>query len=94
MVIATGHTPGTIKISGSTPVEMARGLAHYCRTVLRFSFAWERTGGVQAPAVPSSLPPLAAPITLQKQCAPGQTNCYSYYMNVCTYGYSLAFVPW
>jgi alpha-N-acetylglucosaminidase len=89
VVIATGQTPGTIKISGSTPVEMARGLAHYCRTVLRFSFAWEKTGGVQAlAAVPSSLPPLAAPITLQKQCAPGQANCYSYYMNVCTETYS------
>ena len=87
-VITTGSAAGTINVGGSTPVEMARGLAHYCRTVLLFNFAWQKTGGFQVGRLPRSLPPLPAPIKLQKRCAAGQPRCYSYYMNVCTESYS------
>ena len=87
-VITTGSAAGTIRVGGSTPVEMARGLAHYCRTVLLFNFAWQKTGGFQVGRLPRSLPPLPAPIKLQKRCAAGQPRCYSYYMNVCTESYS------
>ena len=91
--VRTGSQPGTIAISGSTPVEMAYGLAQYCQSELLMSFVWERSGGFQTAGLPESLPALSAPLKYQKTCASGQgAACYTHYMNVVTGSYS-AF-PW
>jgi alpha-N-acetylglucosaminidase len=87
--ISTGARAGTVHIVGTSPVEMAYCLAHYCRTALYMNFAWQKNGGFQVSAVSSSrLPPVGAPIRLRKRCAAGQPHCYTYYMNVCTETYS------
>ena len=93
--IEASPTNGTIvRISGSTPVEMAYGLAYYCRTAFHMSFSWNATGGnVVPPTIPRKV--LAAPIRLQKQCAPSQAGrCYTYYANVCTLTYSMWSWSW
>ncbi len=52
------------------------------------TFAWNNTGGHQV-RLPTTIPPLAAPVKLQKRCAPSQGGrCYSYYMQPCTPTYS------
>ena len=81
--VDTGLRAGTVRIGGTTPVEMAYGLAQYCARVLLMSFTWERSGGFQISGLPASLPPLTRPWTLQKRCAPGQGvhGCYTHYMN-------------
>ena len=91
--IRPGSRPGTIAISGSTPVEMAYALAQYCQSELLMSFVWERSGGFQTAGLPNSLPALSATLKFQKMCATGQgATCYTHYMNVVTGSYS-AF-PW
>lgn len=89
-VVETGSRNGTIAISGVSPVEMAYGLARYCQRELHMSFVWERSGGFQTAGLPQSLPPMQAPLRLQKRCAAGQgdTGCYTHYMNVVTGSYS------
>ena len=83
-----------VRISGSTPVEMAYGLAHYCRTALHMSFSWNATGG-NVVTLPPAIPRPVAPIRLQKQCAPSQAGrCYTYYANVCTLTYSMWTWSW
>jgi alpha-N-acetylglucosaminidase len=82
-----------VRISGSSPVEMAYGLAHYCRTALNMSFSWNNTGGNQV-QLPPALPRPAAPIKIQKRCSPSQAHCYTYYANVCTLTYSMWSWDW
>jgi alpha-N-acetylglucosaminidase len=94
-VIANSDGPDSvIRIAGSTPIEMAYALAHYCRTSLNMSFSWNNTGGNQV-RLPPALPRLAAPIKLQRRCAPSQGGaCYTYYTNVCTLTYSMWAWDW
>ena len=94
-VIASNPTPdAVVLISGSTPVEMAYGLAHYCRTALNMSFSWNSTGG-NVVRLPPAIPRPTKPIKLQKHCAPSQGGkCYTYYTNVCTLTYSMWSWSW
>jgi len=86
--VATGDGAAvTVTISGTSPVEMAAALAHYCRTYLHMQFAWQKSGGFQTRMPEGPLPLLEAPITVQRRCAAGQRRCYSYMMNVCTLSY-------
>ena len=85
-----GRDSGMISIGGSTPVEMAYGLAQYCRQYLFMSFTWERSGGFQTKLPDGPLPQLAKPIKFQKKCANGQGigSCYTHYKNIVTESYS------
>lgn len=91
--LRAGKAPNTIEIAGTTAVEMSYALAHYSRTLLNASFSWNATGGNQV-RLPPTLPPLRAPLTLQKRCARSQPRCYSYYANVCTLTYSMWAWDW
>ena len=94
---ATATPDATVRISGSSAVEMAFGLAHYCRTKLNMTFSWNNTGGNQV-RLPRVLPRglgAAKPVKLQKHCAPSQGGrCFTYYANVCTLTYSMWSWDW
>jgi alpha-N-acetylglucosaminidase len=79
--VENGPTSGTIKISGSTAVEMAFALGTYLKKECLMSFSWAKTGGHQLIA-PSTWPSLAKPMVLNKRVP------YTYYENVVTVSYS------
>eukprot|EP01065_Artemidia_motanka_P051521 TRINITY_DN9112_c0_g1_i1.p1 TRINITY_DN9112_c0_g1~~TRINITY_DN9112_c0_g1_i1.p1 ORF type:complete len:827 (+),score=257.62 TRINITY_DN9112_c0_g1_i1:54-2534(+) len=80
---------GKIVLQGSGGVEMSSALNWYLNNYLNVTYDWNTYGAGQMPPKGATLPmPPATGIMKQRQVP------WSYYMNVCTYGYSLAFVPW
>jgi len=77
----------SIVLRGTGAVELAAAFNWYLNDYLNVTVDWNTYGAQQ---LPDSLPlplPAASPVVARRVE-------WSYYMNVCTYGYSLAFVPW
>ncbi len=85
--LGPGAAPGTVALSGTSGVELARGAAHYLRTRCNMSFAWPRTGGNQV-AAPEEWP------TVHTAESHYRTVEYSYFQNVVESSYSFAFYSW
>jgi hypothetical protein len=86
---SSANNTKTVAISGTSPVESAAALAHYCRKYLKMQFAWGKSGGNQVSMPVTGIVTLSSPIKLQRRCAASQPRCYSYFMNVCTASYSV-----
>ena len=86
---ADGHT---VKVEGSSAVELARGVGSFLREYANMSFSWERTGGHQtrwAP-LPSSSDEWAKAAMPAPRVEMRRTNI-SYYQNVVASSYTHAF---
>lgn len=80
-----GHS---IILRGSGAIELASAFHWYCNDYLNVTFDWNTYGAQQLPTSADALPMPATSAVVPRRLK------WSYYMNVCTYGYSLAFVPW
>lgn len=88
---------GKIKLTGTTGVEVARALNFYLNNYLNSTYDWNTYAIGQLPSDAYSESDAREGIVLPKPTtfsAFNRTVPYSYYMNVCTYGYSLPFIPW
>jgi hypothetical protein len=95
---------GKVVLRGTGGVELASALNWYLNEYLNATYDWNTYADGQVPALTeggagqvlpeggSSQLPLPIPES-PSPVKPRQVP-WSYYMNVCTYGYSLAFVPW
>eukprot|EP00051_Salpingoeca_urceolata_P011079 m.136572 g.136572 ORF g.136572 m.136572 type:complete len:913 (-) comp16976_c2_seq5:202-2940(-) len=90
---------GNVVLRGTGGVELASALNWYLNDYLNVTVDWNTYGEGQFPtaewpsataaaAVATALP---LPSTTRRRVRQADNT---YYMNVCTYGYSLAFVPW
>ena len=88
-----------VRIAGTSGVEVASALSYYANHWLNTTFDWNTYGAGQGvdhlldllsttPHSGLSLPSPASVVTVPRQVQ------WSYYGNVCMYGYSLPFVPW
>eukprot|EP00041_Stephanoeca_diplocostata_P038457 m.1517851 g.1517851 ORF g.1517851 m.1517851 type:complete len:1260 (-) comp25219_c0_seq4:160-3939(-) len=82
---------GKIKLTGTTGVEVARALNFYLNSYLNATYDWNTYAMGQLPSAGGDDNALPKPAG---QSGLNRTVPYSYYMNVCTYGYSLPFIPW
>lgn len=81
---------GKVVLRGTGGVELASALNWYLNDYLNATFDWNTYADGQIPTLPGTAPlPLPATSSVVPRRVP-----WSYYMNVCTLGYSLAFVPW
>lgn len=76
---------GKILIKGNNGVSMARGLNHYLKSYCYRSVSWCGNNMSDLPAV---LPSLSEKIRVEASVP------YRYYLNYCTYSYSMAFWTW
>jgi len=97
-----------VVLRGSGGVELASAFGWYLNEYLNITYDWNTYAAGQLPPLPPppsdlslSVPSSTANTRLLKKLPLPPTSPlrvrqvpYSYYMNVCTYGYSLAFVPW
>ena len=79
------HTNSKIQIIGNNPVSLARGLNHYLRNVCHKSVSW---CGSNISNLPYILPTLKTDIRVEASVP------YRYYLNYCTYSYSMAYWDW
>lgn len=77
----------SIILRGSGAVELASAFNWYLNDYLNVTIDWSTYGDKQLP----TSGPLPLP---EKSPVVSRRVAWTYYMNVCTYGYSLAFVPW
>ena len=78
-----------VVLRGTDGVALASALNWYLNDYLNATMDWNTYAEGQLPEGPLPLPlPSTASAVVRRQLP------WSYYMNVCTYGYSLAFVPW
>ena len=89
---------GKVVLRGTGGVEMASALNWYMNDYLNATYDWNTYAEGQVPQLTGpagALEGKALPLPLPKTSAVKPREVpWSYYMNVCTYGYSLAFVPW
>lgn len=78
-------TDDKIIIRGNNGVSMARGLNHYLRNYCHKSVSW---CGNNLSELPVPLPPVKEKIRIAASFP------YRYYLNYCTYSYSMAFWDW
>lgn len=91
-----GSKGGKVHLLGTGGVELASALNWYLNEYLNATYDWNTYAEGQLPALtnaPAENAALPLPLPETSPVRPRQVP-YSYYMNVCTYGYSLAFVPW
>ena len=74
-----------IEIQGNNGVSMARGLNHYLRHYCHASVSW---CGNNLSGIPDTLPRIASPLRIEA------SQPFRYYLNYCTYSYSMAFWGW
>ena len=74
-----------IEIQGNNGVSMARGLNHYLRHYCHASVSW---CGENLSGIPDTLPQIASPLRIEA------SQPFRYYLNYCTYSYSMAFWGW
>lgn len=74
-----------IEIQGNNGVSMARGLNHYLRHYCHASVSW---CGENLSGLPDPLPEIASPVRIEA------SQPLRYYLNYCTYSYSMAFWGW
>ena len=89
---------GKVILRGTGGVEMASALNWYMNDYLNATYDWNTYAEGQLPQLTGSALPeggeaLPLPLPETSPVKPREVP-WSYYMNVCTYGYSLAFVPW
>ena len=90
---------GKVVLRGTGGVELASALNWYMNEYLNATYDWNTYAEGQLPSLMTGQPLPAAgerlplPLPGTSPIKPRQVP-WSYYMNVCTYGYSLAFVPW
>ena len=100
MQLDTSASGGQVVLRGTGGVELASALNWYMNDYLNATYDWSTYAEGQLPAAITSagdqsgaamaLPlPLPASKRLKTRAVP-----HSYYLNVCTHGYSLAFAPW
>jgi alpha-N-acetylglucosaminidase len=94
---------GKVVLRGTGGVELASALNWYMNDYLNATYDWSTyakgllphvQGDLSGPGTGSgsgSALPLPLPASRR---AKARTVPHSYYLNVCTYGYSLAFAPW
>ena len=75
---------GKVILRGSSGVGLASAVNWYLNEYCNTTYDWN----TYAPQLPATLP---LPRTTEVRA---RVVKWSYYMNVCTYGYSLAFVDW
>ena len=102
-----GTKDGKVHLRGSGAVELASALNWYLNDYLNVTYDWSTYAEGQLPmpaalAVPRNhynsstgrdINALQLPLPSRRR-AKVRTVPHSYYMNVCTHGYSLAFAPW
>ena len=74
-----------IEIQGNNGISMARGLNHYLRHYCHASVSW---CGDNLASIPDTLPAVGEPVHIEA------SQPLRYYLNYCTYGYSMAFWGW
>lgn len=74
-----------IEILGNNGISMCRGLNHYLRHYCHASVSW---CGENVSNIPDTLPTITAPIHIEA------SQPLRYYLNYCTYSYSMAFWGW
>lgn len=88
---------GKVVLRGTGGVEMASALNWYMNDYLNATYDWNTYAEGQLPELTGEISAadraLPLPMPETSPIKPRQVP-WSYYMNVCTYGYSLAFVPW
>jgi alpha-N-acetylglucosaminidase len=91
-----GSKNGKVLLGGTGGVELASALGWYLNDYLNVTFDWSTYGKGQHPLFdPTPSESRALPLPLpETSILKSRQVPYSYYMNVCTYGYSLAFAPW
>eukprot|EP01062_Namystynia_karyoxenos_P058893 TRINITY_DN50349_c0_g1_i1.p1 TRINITY_DN50349_c0_g1~~TRINITY_DN50349_c0_g1_i1.p1 ORF type:complete len:862 (+),score=324.47 TRINITY_DN50349_c0_g1_i1:79-2586(+) len=88
-VSGVGSKGGKVLLQGSGGVELASALNWYLNDFLNVTVDWNTYGEGQLPAAGATLPLPPTTVVQRTRQVP-----WSYYMNVCTMGYSLAFVSW
>ena len=78
----------SIILRGTGAIELASAFHWYLNDYLNVTYDWNTYGAQQMPSTTKALP-----LPATSKVVPRRLD-WSYYMNVCTYGYSLAFVPW
>ncbi len=73
-----------IEITGDSALSLLCGLNHYCRHILNIQLSWQNPTAT----LPDVLPALNKPIFMQ---SPFHVR---YYLNYCTYSYTMAFWDW
>jgi len=81
-----GSRGGKVLLQGSTGVEVASALNWYLNDYANTTFDWSNYEVV--------LPPAEQPLPLPPAATRMRYTNYSYYLNVCTYGYSLVWKNW
>ncbi|MEG1547080.1 MAG: alpha-N-acetylglucosaminidase TIM-barrel domain-containing protein, partial [Bacteroides sp.] len=74
-----------VLIRGNNGVSMARGLNHYLRNYCHLSTSW---CGENMVSLPNPLPSITKKVRVEASVP------YRYYLNYCTYSYSMAFWTW
>lgn len=74
-----------VLIRGNNGVSMARGLNHYLRNYCHLSTSW---CGENMVSLPNPLPGITEKVRVEASVP------YRYYLNYCTYSYSMAFWTW
>ena len=74
-----------IEIQGNNGISMARGLNHYLRHYCHASVSW---CGDNLASIPDTLPAVGEPVHIEA------SQPLRYYLNYCTYSYSMAFWGW
>jgi alpha-N-acetylglucosaminidase len=84
---STTASDGSVRVllAGSNGVAVASALNHYLRSFARRSISWD--GDNMAP-LPSPLPPVTKAVKMAR------ASKWSYYANVCTVSYSMAWWDW
>lgn len=82
-----------LRIRASSGVDVAAGLHYYLKTRCGVHISWEKTGGSQLESIKSQglkgeLPKVGKPIRVTRPVK------WSYYQNVCTVSYSMAWWDW
>ncbi|ELR20307.1 AlphaN-acetylglucosaminidase, putative, partial [Acanthamoeba castellanii str. Neff] len=77
-----------VQIQGSSGVALASGLHWYLKYSCNCSVSWGVAGSGNNLALPSSLPLLSKPLTMQSPVK------YRYYLNTCTHSYSSVWWQW
>eukprot|EP00035_Acanthoeca_spectabilis_P028652 m.471561 g.471561 ORF g.471561 m.471561 type:complete len:835 (-) comp31250_c0_seq1:128-2632(-) len=85
---AAATTGAVAKVTGTSGVELTRGVATYLRAHCNMSFAWARTGGNQVQW------PTTWPVLSGTTVTTYRNTEYSYFQNVVASSYTFAFYGW
>lgn len=84
--MAIGSQAGKVLLRGSNGVEVASALSWYLNEYCNTTFDWSNYEIL--------LPDAGAPLPLPQAASRARYTNYTYYLNVCTFGYSLVWKDW